>query len=156
MGFRRDARCRGCGSWSPILPAPSRVRSQAGLFAAWVVVGVGLKSWTMKLLSNLETQFLLPWERRASGRSRVLPAEQSLHWLLGKHSSISPVPMTVADETHVMWKIFGVFFSNSCCLCAEDMEEKGLDLLSKPFPIIVMFLSKNPSIPRKMPINQRK
>lgn len=41
------------------------------------------------------------------------------------------------------------FYSNSCCLCAEDMQEKGLDLLSKLFPITAMFLSKNPSIPKK-------
>lgn len=41
------------------------------------------------------------------------------------------------------------FSSKSYCLYAKDMQEKGLDLLSKPFPTIAMFLRKNQSIPKK-------
>lgn len=41
------------------------------------------------------------------------------------------------------------FSSNSCCLYAEDMQKKGLDLLSKPFPTTAMFLSKTQSIPEE-------
>lgn len=54
MRARRDARCRQGGPWSPPPSAPPKAQSQAGLLAMWVMAGLGLKSWTMKLLLSLE------------------------------------------------------------------------------------------------------
>lgn len=55
-------------------------------FVVWLVACVGLKNWIMKLLLSLE--FVLPWERRASGRFRAQPAAgQSVPVFPSAHNS---------------------------------------------------------------------
>lgn len=101
-------------------------------------------TWTMKLMLNLETQFpTAPGKIRASGRLRMLPAEQSLQGLLGKRSCISPVPTTVADEIMSSGKYLG-FSSNFCCLCAEDMQEKRAGSSVKTISRCCNVLKQNP------------
>lgn len=88
MRARRDVRCRSRWSMEPPTISTSRGSEPSWALCSGVVACVGLKSWTMKLLLSLEGQFVLPWERRASGRFRALPAAgQSVPAFPSAHNS---------------------------------------------------------------------
>lgn len=138
---------QGAGPWSP------HHKHLKGAEPSWAICGVGQGRRGPEKLDHatcvsLETWFLLPWERRAHGRFRVQPAEQSLQWLLGKCSCISLCPQQWQTGNTSRRKYLG-FSSNSCCLCVEDMQRKGLDLLSKTVPCYCNVFKQNPKHSKK-------
>jgi len=108
--------------------APLRPQNQAGLFVVWVVAGVGLKSH--KTSVELGDSFCYPSKEEQVADSGYCQQSRVYSGCCASALAFPQCPRQWQRRNVSPRKYLG-FSSNSCCLCAEDMQEKGLDLLLK-------------------------